>query len=95
MVALRRGGARPRSRPPDPDAAMIPFWSQIARELSPYVPGEQPRIANLVKLNTNESPIGPSPLALEAMRAAGQAELTRRAQAFSTGVVHLTYEPDR
>src|SRR3954467_678730 len=49
---------------------MNPFWSQIARELSPYVPGEQPRIANLVKLNTNESPFGPSPLALEAMRAA-------------------------
>ena len=34
---------------------MNPFWSQTARELSPYVPGEQPRIANLVKLNTNES----------------------------------------
>ena len=49
---------------------MNPFWSQLARELSPYVPGEQPRIANLVKLNTNESPFGPSPLALEAMQAA-------------------------
>jgi len=49
---------------------MTLFWSQIARELSPYVPGEQPRIANLVKLNSNESPFGPSPLALEAMRAA-------------------------
>ena len=49
---------------------MNPFWSQIARELSPYVPGEQPRIANLVKLNTNESPFGPSPRAMEAMRAA-------------------------
>ena len=48
---------------------MNPFWSQIACELSPYVPGEQPRIANLVKLNTNESPFGQSPLALEAMRA--------------------------
>src|SRR5690242_13386104 len=49
---------------------MNPLWSHIARELSPYVPGEQPRIANLVKLNTNESPFGPSPAALEAMRAA-------------------------
>jgi histidinol-phosphate aminotransferase len=49
---------------------MNPLWSQIARELSPYVPGEQPRITNLVKLNTNESPFGPSPLALEAIRAA-------------------------
>jgi histidinol-phosphate aminotransferase len=47
---------------------MNPFWSQLARELSPYVPGEQPRVANLVKLNTNESPFGPSPLAIEAMR---------------------------
>jgi histidinol-phosphate aminotransferase len=49
---------------------MNPFWSELARELSPYVPGEQPRVANLVKLNTNESPFGPSPLALEAIRAA-------------------------
>src|SRR5215216_4522232 len=49
---------------------MNPYWSQIARELSPYVPGEQPRIANLVKLNTNESPFGPSPRAVAAMQAA-------------------------
>src|SRR5215472_5760605 len=49
---------------------MNAFWSRIAHELSPYVPGAQPRVADLVKLNTNESPFGPSPLALEAMRAA-------------------------
>jgi len=49
---------------------MNQFWSPLARELSPYVPGEQPRMADLVKLNTNESPFGPSPLALDAMRAA-------------------------
>lgn len=49
---------------------MNQFWSRIARELLPYVPGEQPRIADLIKLNTNESPFGPSPLALEAMRTA-------------------------
>jgi len=49
---------------------MNQFWSQRARELSSYVPGEQPRMTNLVKLNTNESPFGPSPLALAAMREA-------------------------
>ncbi|TAJ90230.1 MAG: histidinol-phosphate transaminase [Reyranella sp.] len=54
---------------------MNPYWSRIARELSPYTPGEQPRIANLVKLNTNESPFGPSPRAEEAMRAAASDSL--------------------
>jgi histidinol-phosphate aminotransferase len=49
---------------------MNPYWSALARELTPYAPGEQPRIANLVKLNTNESPFGPSPKALDAIRAA-------------------------
>ncbi|WP_149537996.1 histidinol-phosphate transaminase [Siccirubricoccus phaeus] len=49
---------------------MNPFWSRLARGLSPYVPGEQPRRGELVKLNTNESPFGPSPLALDAMCAA-------------------------
>jgi histidinol-phosphate aminotransferase len=46
------------------------FWSKLAQDLSPYVPGEQPQIPGLVKLNTNESPFGPSPKAIEAVRAA-------------------------
>ncbi len=45
------------------------FWSETARRLTPYVPGEQPRIANLVKLNTNENPYGPSPQVIEALQA--------------------------
>jgi histidinol-phosphate aminotransferase len=49
---------------------MSRYWSALTRELTPYVPGEQPRMADLVKLNTNESPFGPSPRALEAIRAA-------------------------
>ena len=49
---------------------MSNYWSQLARELSPYVPGEQPRMSGLVKLNTNENPFGPSPRALDAVRAA-------------------------
>jgi histidinol-phosphate aminotransferase len=48
---------------------MSKYWSNIVRELDPYVPGEQPKIDNLIKLNTNENPYGPSPLAIEAMQA--------------------------
>src|SRR5580698_2166016 len=47
---------------------MSRFWSRLTHDLRPYVPGEQPRIAELVKLNTNENPLGPSPRVLEAIR---------------------------
>lgn len=49
---------------------MSQFWSSLTHDLRPYVPGEQPRMAGLVKLNTNENPFGPSPRALEAIREA-------------------------
>lgn len=39
---------------------MSKFWSPVVRELTPYVPGEQPR-ERLIKLNTNENPYPPSP----------------------------------
>ena len=48
---------------------MSKFWSPFVKDLVPYVPGEQPKLTKLVKLNTNENPYGPSPKALEAMRA--------------------------
>ena len=35
---------------------MSQYWSAVVRGLTPYVPGEQPKLANLVKLNTNEKP---------------------------------------
>lgn len=40
---------------------MSRYWSEIVRQLEPYVPGEQPQIDGLIKLNTNESPYPPSP----------------------------------
>ncbi len=48
---------------------MSRYWSSVVRGLTPYVPGEQPKMANLVKLNTNENPYGPGPRVLEALRA--------------------------
>ncbi|MPW44127.1 histidinol-phosphate transaminase [Acinetobacter guerrae] len=45
------------------------FWSPEVRELEPYTPGEQPKIQNLLKLNTNENPYPPSPNVVEAVQA--------------------------
>jgi histidinol-phosphate aminotransferase len=42
----------------------------LVRNLHAYVPGEQPKIEGLIKLNTNENPFPPSPKVLAAVRAA-------------------------
>jgi histidinol-phosphate aminotransferase len=49
-----------------------PFWSRLVGDLTPYVPGEQPKGARpdgqrLIKLNTNENPYGPSPKVIAAI----------------------------
>jgi histidinol-phosphate aminotransferase len=49
---------------------MSRFWSPVVHSLSPYVPGEQPKLDGIVKLNTNENPYGPSPRVLAAIAAA-------------------------
>jgi len=53
------------------------FWSPRIGALQPYVPGEQPRIDGLVKLNTNENPYPPSPAVLDAIQAAAAHGLER------------------
>lgn len=47
---------------------MSKYWSDVVHKLTPYVPGEQPKLNNLVKLNTNENPYGPSPKVVEAIK---------------------------
>ena len=49
---------------------MSRFWSSVVRSLSPYVPGEQPTRDDIIKLNANENPYGPSPRVRDAIAAA-------------------------
>lgn len=54
---------------------MSRFWNPAVNSLDPYVPGEQPRVHNLIKLNTNEHPLPPSPRVFEAIARASQESL--------------------
>jgi histidinol-phosphate aminotransferase len=56
---------------PPPFSSSAPScWSPRVADLVPYVPGEQPKIADLVKLNTNENPYPPSQRAVRAIQLA-------------------------
>jgi histidinol-phosphate aminotransferase len=54
---------------------MSKFWSDIVSSLTPYVPGEQPKLEKLVKLNTNENPYGPSDQVIRALQAVANENL--------------------
>jgi histidinol-phosphate aminotransferase len=51
------------------------FIRPLVRKLHPYVPGEQPKIKGLIKLNTNENPYPPAPAVLRAIRSATDSRL--------------------
>src|SRR5882762_5162431 len=53
----------------------LQFIRPLVRELHAYVPGEQPKIKELIKLNTNENPYPPSPNVLAAIKAATDGRL--------------------
>ncbi len=56
---------------------MSQFWSPLVHTLTPYVPGEQPKVNNLIKLNTNENPYPPSPKVLAEIKAQTGEQLKR------------------
>jgi len=47
---------------------MSKYWSTLVSNLTPYIPGEQPGLTNLIKLNTNENPYAPSPTVMATMQ---------------------------
>lgn len=57
-------------------------WENNVRRVEPYIPGEQPREDNIIKLNTNENPYPPSPKASAVM------------EAFKTDKMRLYPDPD-
>jgi histidinol-phosphate aminotransferase len=57
------------------ERGMKPFIRPLVRALDPYIPGEQPKIKGLIKLNTNENPYPPSPRVLKAIKAAADRRL--------------------
>jgi histidinol-phosphate aminotransferase len=57
-------------------------WKDNLRKIEPYVPGEQPNLAHMIKLNTNENPYPPSPKVLEALKR------------FDTDLLRLYPDPD-
>ena len=62
----------------------MPDWENNVRKVVPYTPGEQPKIRNLIKLNTNENPYPPSPKVLEALRLLDAESLRRYPDPAST-----------
>lgn len=47
---------------------MSKYWSNVVRQLEPYIPGEQPKDKTYIKLNTNENPYPPSPKVIQVMQ---------------------------
>lgn len=47
---------------------MLSAWKENLRKIEPYVPGEQSKDKDIVKINANENPYPPSPKAVEVLK---------------------------
>lgn len=63
-------------------------WEDNIRKVVPYVPGEQPKDKNIIKLNTNECPYPPSPLVRKALDEIDADELRKYPDTQATLLVH-------
>ena len=73
-------------------------WRTYVRKVEPYVPGEQPKEKNVIKLNTNENPYPPSPRVAEALMEFDYDELRRYPDPESTILLDAlaeTYHVDK
>jgi histidinol-phosphate aminotransferase len=51
------------------------YWNERTKNIVPYIPGEQPKDRQFIKLNTNENPYPPSPKVIEALTKAANESL--------------------
>jgi histidinol-phosphate aminotransferase len=56
---------------------MTPYGRTLLKDVEGYTPGEQPKGAGIIKLNTNENPYPPAPQVLEAIRNMGDNALRK------------------
>lgn len=63
-------------------------WQEHVRTVVPYTPGEQPKRADIIKLNTNENPYPPAPGVLRALRAVEPDMLRRYPDPLVSDLVH-------
>ena len=62
-------------------------WEEKVLKVTPYIPGEQPQVADIIKLNTNENPYPPSPAVIKAMADFDAGKLRRYPDANATELV--------